>query len=607
MKIPELFISLRDDGLLFDMDIEFAVFVCGVAEGTDINMDSLFSASVFASNSVLRNKDICLDLGKLAGKPFSEYFASVGDESEIEEHSAGLGNSFFPPLAKWTEDLKASGTTGKPGEDKIFILDEKKRFYLHKYWQYENSLAVKTVNRIRNSTAGPDQEIRRLLEKYFPPRGPLPDLQKLAAETALNSKFTLISGGPGTGKTTTASKILAMISEMNPGRNPSILLAAPTGKAASRLSESINRIKNSSAFPSEMKAHIPDKAHTVHRLLGVLPGKTGFLHNRENPLDTDTLVIDEASMISLPLMSKLMDAVPENSRVIMLGDKDQLSSVEAGSVLADFCDAMASGDDENIPGAAVVLTESMRFKDDDGIGLLASEVRKGNIAAALKILGENDHGAVSMLPLPPEDKLGKTVLDFMGGAYAEIMKAGSPAAALDIFSTFRILCARKKGTYGADGINLLIENTITGNGRGAFYHGRPVMILKNDYASGLFNGDIGIIWESGGALKAYFPCEDGMRTFIPGMLPPHESAFAMTIHKSQGSEFDSVLMIMPERESPLLTRELVYTGITRAKKKVILLGDEKTVGYAIGNRSSRNSGLKDALLREYHGRVSCLL
>jgi len=327
-------------------------------------------------------------------------------------------------------------------------------------------------------------------------------------------------------------------------------------------------------------------------------------------------VIDEASMISLPLMSKLMDAVSENTRIIMLGDKDQLSSVEAGSVLADLCDVFEmeklssataklyqetgggkiqeSNGDGRISDAAVLLKKSMRFKDSGGIGGLAAAVNNGDAAKAFAILHSRSPELLRE-ELPSKKDLEARTAAFISKIYEKMISASGPSEALKIFNTFRILCARKSGSYGADTINGLIEKNL-GHESGTFYHGRPIMVLKNDYGTGLLNGDIGIMWNNGGTLFAAFPDKDNrIKTFIPGMLPAHETAFAMTIHKSQGSEFDSVLLVMPEKESPLLTRELLYTGITRAKTGVGIWGGEKTISHAIESRTFRDSGLRDML------------
>lgn len=620
MKIPEIFEKMRDRRLVFDMDIEFALFVSELAEkNCGMNAENIFSAAVFASNSVLRGKNICLDLGRLAGKSYLEYFIISGDETALEEDQTDIEKHCFPPLEKWTEELEKSGICGKPGDFKILIADAKNRLYLYKYFLAEKSLAEKIIGKIKEKNHEVSSErLKELLDKYFPAQNQaeVPDLQRLSAFMAVRSNFTLISGGPGTGKTTTASKILAILYELSGGSGAPVVLAAPTGKAASRLSESISRIKSSPDFPDAIKNAMPEKAHTVHRLLGVVPGEAGFIHNAENPLDAETIVIDEASMISLPLMSRLMDAVSENTRIIMLGDKDQLSSVEAGSVLADLCDIFEmekfshataklyqetgggriqeSDGAGRISDAAVLLKKSMRFKDSGGIGGLASAVNNGNTAKAFAIL-KSGTPELTMEGLPSKKDLEAKAAAFISKIYEKMVSAPNPADALKIFNTFRILCARKSGPYGADTINSLIEKSL-GHEAGTFYHGRPIMILKNDYGTGLLNGDIGIMWNNAGTLAAAFPDKDNkIKTLIPGMLPAHETAFAMTIHKSQGSEFDSVLLVMPEKESPLLTRELLYTGITRAKTGVGIWGGEKTISHAIESRTFRDSGLRDML------------
>ncbi|MCJ7596538.1 MAG: exodeoxyribonuclease V subunit alpha, partial [Desulfobacterales bacterium] len=451
------------------------------------------------------------------------------------------------------------------------------------------------------------------------------DWQKVAVSTALLRKFTVISGGPGTGKTTTVAKIMALLLEQTGGERLRIGLVSPTGKGAARLQEALKAAKGTLDCHDSIKADIPEEASTIHRLLGSIPGTPYFRHNAKNPLPLDVLVVDEASMVDLALMSKMTQALPRQGRLILLGDKDQLASVEAGAVLGDICDtgrshgfsprfchdlAEATGYEfEPEPGGPgiqdciVELRKSYRFSEKSGIAVVSRAVNEGDGHLALACLREGGYKDVRWRNLPRPDALAGAMRERVIEGFREALQANDPLAAFDHFEQFRILCALREGPYGVVAVNAMVQGVLREEGlispEGKWYKGRPILVTRNDYNLRLYNGDVGIVLPSPEAdqeLRAHFPAPDGsLRTFHPLRLPEHETVYAMTVHKSQGSEFDRVLLVLSDRDVPVLSRELIYTGITRAKGEVEIWGSDAVFRGAIARRTVRTSGLRDAL------------
>lgn len=498
-------------------------------------------------------------------------------------------------LENWRRKLERSPVVGKPGEYKPLILDGRSRLYLYRYWEYQEKLA----NLIRKWVVQDVKDIdfkllEEGLERLFPAnQTEETDWQKVAAFTALTQRFCVISGGPGTGKTTTVAKILALLLEQNSRQK--IALAAPTGKAAARLQESILREKMKSVFDGIRDA-IPEEASTLHRLLGSIPDSPYFHHNAKNRLSADIVVVDEASMVDMALMSKLVQAIAPDARLILLGDKDQLASVEAGAALGDICESECRG--------IVQLRESYRFRGDSGIGAVSLAVNLGNADHALSCMKDETHGDIRWKELPRRDDLVRGIRDTVIQGFKDYLQAiHDPLKIFQQFEQFRILCALRKGPYGAVAVNKAAERILMGKNLikpdKTWYEGRPVMITRNDYHLRLFNGDVGITLpdpEAGNGLRVFFPDADGLpRKVHPLRLPEHETVYAMTVHKSQGSEFDNVLLLLPDRDSPVLTRELIYTGVTRAIHHVEIWGTESIFREAVSRRIQRTSGLRDAL------------
>jgi len=568
---------------------------------------------------------VCLDLTQVAGKPLTE----VLDGTECRKSC--------PQLAHWIKVLRESRVVGSPGEYKPMILDDAGRLYLYRYWEYEQIVADNLTQRASRPCPGVDHALLEDgLKRLFPePSGGSeanagePNWQKIAAMTAVCRMFCVISGGPGAGKTSTVVKVLALLIEQAKGKPLRIALAAPTGKAAKRLQESIRETKGKLASPAEIIRLIPDEASTIHRLLGIGHSFSRPHYHEGNPLPYEVVVVDEASMIDLPLMAKLVQAVAPSARLIILGDKDQLASVEAGGVLSDICGLglrwpsnVVASDGETDAGQGeiplrqeglsflVILGKSYRFGSDSGIGVLSRSVKEGEGKRALSLLKgltANKYQDIAWRPCPPAAALPKAIAERVIQEYADYFTAKDPNDAFQLFNRFRLLCAMRQGPYGAERLNALIEDELRRAGliksrSRRHYPGQPIMISCNDYQLGLFNGDLGLILPDptapDTALSAYFPTSDGAMRKIPlSLLPGHETVYAMTVHKSQGSEFDRILLLLPDTDAKILTRELIYTSITRAKNYVEVWSQEEIFLSAVSRRIERQSGLQDALLK----------
>ncbi|WGS43206.1 AAA family ATPase [Burkholderia sp. JSH-S8] len=639
-----------------------------------------------------------------------------------------LAQRYDEPLADVRAALAASGIaafgTLERGDERPLIVDRHDRLYLARYFDYERRLADALVAQAGEGVAAdalaPDV-LRERLARYFGPAAGDVDWQRVAAIVALTGRVTIVSGGPGTGKTTTVVGVLACLLDAHPDLR--VALAAPTGKAAQRMQEALHA--RAGDLPPELAAQLPNTSYTLHRLLGG-GGAAGFRHHRDNPLPYDLIVVDEASMIDVALAAHLLDALAPGARLVLLGDKDQLAAVEAGAVFAelsarpsfsaaararivealgideaafvaalpvpdDVAPAAApvaaepvrrpaaaakidtrqaslfddeppveaavtidepAGDADEAPawieadelqwldavplpplGAAplvvatveavavaagtpspapladcvVWLERNYRFGLDSPIGRLSLAIRRGAVQEALDALPASDAAAASfhedagdMLATSTIERLAQrfsAYLDALRDALAA--PAPDPLPLFDALNRFRILCATRGGSRGAEHVNALVASHVRRAARvplavGAhWFTGRPVMVTRNDYALGLFNGDIGIaLPDAHGALRVWFRRADGTaRAVSPAALPPHETAFALTVHKSQGSEFDEAALVLPATFGRVLTRELVYTAVTRARTRVQVIGGRRVLAQAIAARTQRDSGL----------------
>lgn len=502
-----------------------------------------------------------------------------------------------------------------PGQGTPLVLDAG-RVYLARYWDYENGLAQRLKARVADQAMLDLPGLSQALDRYFPPSEGI-DYQRLAAALAALKSFCVISGGPGTGKTRTLAAILALLLDLADGKELRIGLAAPTGKAAARMTESLGKAKLELGLTPELAARLPEQASTLHLLLGLGFGRVQPKFDQTNPLPLDVLVVDEASMIDLPMMAKLLAAVPRSAKLILLGDKDQLASVEAGRVLADICGdgdnswsdglraqlaAVAAGlvpqgadQSGSIQDAVVVLQKTWRFEATGQIGQLAQAARAGDAAAFMAAM-EADPGCWH----PAEPKALAEVLTHQAlPIYRQLMQADQPEQALALLEQLRVLCALNEGSFGVAGINQWFERQLRPLSRAQWqqiYHGQPIILSRNDHAQQLYNGDTGILWQlPEGAWFAYLQSANGVRAIPLAQLPPHQTLYALSIHKSQGSEFERLILVLPPTDAQHLTRELLYTGITRAKQRLSLVAEKAPLSTALKRQVQRGSGLGERL------------
>lgn len=613
-KIMVEFGKISQEAIFSDMDREFSLFISGIDKTPETVLAALLVSNITMAGNV------CLYLPAFAATPLREVMADTECDAVL------------PQLDRWRDALGKSPAAGKPGDFAPMILDGRGRLYLQRYWYYEDMLA-RNIKERTIVKPEPYSGVPLMLDNLFPSEqtcsesqknAKQPDWQKVAAAVSILNHFTVISGGPGTGKTTTIARILIAlcILEAQKGQKLSAAVTAPTGKAAARLMESINgaleRVNIDISTSMILKNTIPTEPHTIHRLLGYKKGSTFFRHHRDNPLPYDLVIVDESSMADLPLMAKLFDAVPLKSRIILLGDNNQLSSVESGAVLGDIC----SGPDgfttefaemikstgsgfESISGSVVplvadsivMLKKSFRFHEQSGIGALSSLVNNGKSDEVIKLLLGGQYSDVHFIEPEGNSSQSKNI-DFLIESiameeYSKSLRVANPYDAFELLTRFRVLTPVRKGQGGVEEINRQIDR-LAGR-QGGFYSGLPVIVKRNDYGMGLYNGDIGIFLKSEDGLRVFFQGQSGFRKFMPGRLPEHETAYALTVHKSQGSEFDRVLLVIPESRSPVLTREMLYTGITRARKEIIIVASRKSIARMVENPVKRHSGLTEAL------------
>lgn len=614
--------------------------------------DSLLLYLMLASAQVAQGH-LCLDLSAAADDPLQ-----LLPVAQRQRRQAQLLTAFcqqYPPsqiaasLAQYPELIATDASQHK----QPFVL-KAQRLYLRRYANDEaviaDFIAGRRVADLTLRQQLQPEVLRTLLQQLFPANGTDIDWQQQACALAASSYFAVITGGPGTGKTTTVLKLLLLLVEQaNLGLN--IILAAPTGKAAARLTESLaqSRARLAETVPhlAHLLPHLPVRAQTVHRLLSPMPDGNGFRYNATQPLPADVVIVDEASMLDVSLFAALVRALPANCRLILLGDKDQLASVEAGAVLAEICRHAEAGGyshatsqwlagltgvslperylsalSDPLDQQVVMLRHSHRFGADSGIGMLARAVNQGDSHLATlfpKLTTSSVEGqpaeiaAVVLQPQQLAQQVSRHLTKLLQPYFACLQQTVNPdnmneqAIALhQQFSRLQLLCAVRQGPAGVETINQALElhlqqQRLIGRHSG-WYHGRPVIILQNDYGTGLMNGDIGICLavaqEGKVELRVAFLQPDGssgraVRWFLPGRLPPLETAFALTVHKSQGSEFSHAILLLPPTDSPVLTRELVYTAITRAKQQFSLyLTDWQILSAAISRKIARRGGLR---------------
>ncbi|WP_223465718.1 exodeoxyribonuclease V subunit alpha [Pseudomonas sp. GL-RE-26] len=648
-------------GWLRALDKAFVAFLHELAPEDD----PLVLLAAALTSHQLGHGHVCLDLFETLKEP--DFALSLPPEGDVQSGAMLLPSQLLGSLdgAHWCKVLAASNLVALAADSRDNVRDRPlvlsgKRLYLRRYWAYERRIDLSLRERLTEHESTPSDLLQRLTGLFGPARpGEVIDWQKLACALATRSAFSIVTGGPGTGKTTTVVRLLALLQApaVEAGMPLRIRLAAPTGKAAARLTESISQQVRTLKVTEDVREKIPSDVTTVHRLLGSRPGTRHFRHHAGNRLPLDVLVVDEASMIDLEMMANLLDALPAHARLVLLGDKDQLASVEAGAVLGDLCrDAeagwyspqtrqwletvsgeslQASGLQEDVQGThplaqqVVMLRHSRRFGEGSGIGQLARWVNQQQPEEARKLLSARSHDDVYCLALKGEQDraLERLLLDGHGEGpqgyrhYLSVLRNQRPSLdspledscwidwarqVLQAFDAFQLLCAVRKGPWGIEGLNQRVTDALLRarliDSDQQWYEGRPVLMTRNDYGLGLMNGDIGIalkLPEQEGhgkqVLRVAFPRNDGqggVRFVLPSRLNDVETVYAMTVHKSQGSEFAHTALILPDALNPVLTKELIYTGITRAKDWFTLIESRAGVfEEAVKRRVKRLSGL----------------
>ncbi len=523
--------------------------------------------------------------------------------------------------SQWRTVLQSASAVspGNEEDSALLVIDASDRIYLMRYYSHEQFVAQSLKTALSGKTTPVEPAaLKAALDTVFPSNTSEPDWQRLAVAVAVRQRFCVISGGPGTGKTRTVASLLCLLQYFaeEPLR---MALTAPTGKAAARLAQSIQRElpKLTALFPKAAET-VPSEASTLHRLLGYRSDGQ-FRHNARQPLALDLLLVDEASMLDLAMMARLLDAVAPSTRLILLGDRDQLASVEVGNVLGDICgnhfdfasaemldylralEPLATEQLEPtqhvVADGICLLRRSYRFDDTSSVGKVSRAINQGDWASTKALLRANNYD----LEYFDSDAQGhKAVTDKVVAHFKALLACESPQLALKQLSRFQLLCCLRMGAAGVQDLNERMAQLLRRAGVIAstdYFKGRPVMVVQNDYSQGLYNGDVGLLWpDEQGDIQAWF--DDGLgglRSFLPARLPEHESCFAMTVHKTQGSEFHEICLFLPEHVAPILTRQLLYTGVTRAREKVSICGPKSVVKHMVSASLQRHSGLADAL------------
>lgn len=602
-------LRLQAEGALREIDLAFAALL----------RDRLHAPATVALAGALAMRAVALGHSSFALTDAYRLLDALGTSAQL------------PDADDWVAALAASACVAHadhardPGALLAFAHG---RIALRRYARYEQSLAESLHRRAQITTdldadAAMSSALRRLFLRDEAVAHDDLDRQALAAVMALRRRLLLVTGGPGTGKTTTVARLLALQLLVARSRNaplPRIALAAPTGRAAARLGEAIDGVIRTDLAAGRLDADvadaIPRQARTLHRLLGTQAGRVSFRHDAAHPLPFDIVVIDEASMVDLPLMAKLVAAVPVDATLVLLGDPDQLPAVEAGDVLGGLCAACGDGlalpaqdaafagavlgvsvpsraEAKPLAGARVHLLRGWRQADAVALQALAEAMQQGDRDTVFARLRGDDpslvwrHGDAGALA----ESMRLEALP----AYAAVRDADDPQQALSRAPALRVLTALRRGPFGAEHWNAWCAAEL--GARTPYFHGRLLMIAANSERHGLYNGDLGVVWrDAQGDTAVWFDTAQGLRAWRPAQLPAHASAYVTTVHKAQGSEFDSVFLILPDADARVLSRELLYTALTRARRRVSLWAMPEALDRALERRTWRDSGL-DARLR----------
>ena len=570
--MSDLLQELRENDLIADIDWHFARLI---AKFDRHERPEVALAAALASVRT-RAGHVCLDLVECAGRPLETVFDDTGpSEREIPSRT-------LPPLDRWREALLASPVVAGPDCEgpRPLVLDARGRLYLARYRNAERSVAKALLAMAESvdSVANADAKLDDLFQAEDRD-------QRRAAEAVLRHRLCVVTGGPGTGKTYLAARLIALFLDLGLAKQDRIALAAPTGKAAARLQESVaGQIEELARTVRALEGYVAN-ATTVHRLLYRARSGAG--------LPVDAVVLDEASMVDLALMSRLVDVLPDHARLVVLGDAHQLSSVQPGAVLGDLC-AVGQSSDSPLHGCVVELSGSRRFAKDSGIGRLAEAIVSGNAAAAIAALADQSDPETEMRPLADPRAFERLAAHHAVESWAPCLRNPRELG----FPKLRVLCAHRHGPFGTQRFNRLVEAELRQRGlvgREEFYPGRPIIVTRNDRATELSNGDTGVVVGDAEGRRVLFPelkRTDGQPFEVsPARLPDHESFFALTVHRAQGSEYEEVAFVPGPADARATTRELFYTAVTRARSRAIVYGDAASVVHAVGRATERVGGL----------------
>ncbi len=606
---------IKEFRIFSDFDIYFSQFITRIS---DKKPPELFYSALLLSYTNSEGH-VCLDLKTMHTPSMPK---------DVLERIIGHFST-----DQWKEILISCSVVGKPGDFRPLILDNT-LLYLHKQWQYETDVA-KALNAFSVSSVDiTDSEgLSKLLDLYFPQENDEINLHRIAAYIAATKKLCIITGGPGTGKTSTVVNILAFLIELTQNKDLKIALAAPTGKAAARMEEAVKRAKKNLKNSNSIEDIMPSSATTIHRLLGAIPNSHLFRYGPKNLLPVDIAVIDEASMVDLSIMAKFLGALPHDCRLILLGDHNQLASVQAGSVLGDICNQeylaifsrpfykkarnfvkidmsehKSLQDEAGLADCIVELKKRYRFKKI--IADFSEAVKNGESDTAFSCMNKSVSGVLSWIEMQHGKLLPNSIKEEIIHGWKAYLETENIDNMFTAFDNFRILSVLRSGLFGVETLNKIVENILSETElltpASQWYAKKPIMITKNNYRLNLYNGDTGIIAPdpASGELKAWFPAQnrggkDPFRSFSLSRIPAYKTAFAITAHKSQGAEFNSILLMLPESDTQLLTRELIYTAITRAREKISICGKETLFKISVKRRIDRKSGLREKLWGKY--------
>jgi exodeoxyribonuclease V alpha subunit len=598
----------RSLGLLSPLDVQFSVRLAGLYGEESV---AVRWALAIASRQEAAGH-VCADLHRLAsvglvadtgdsGAPYSALAASDSVENWIQ----AIRNSALVEVV--------SSPSNQASDSRPLVLDDRGRLYLRRAYESQRTLASLLAARARNDDFPIDwTRVEAGFERFGVQSMAGDDAPERALRMALARPLSIITGGPGTGKTTIVARLIALLLEQAIATDapvPRVRLLAPTGKAAAAMSSAFARERASLDVPSAVRDEMVMTAETIHRALYAQTRRDAFGRPQAFQLKEDVVVVDEASMVDLDMMTRLFSASEKVGRIVLLGDPDQLASVDSGAVLAELCAGQSSSGSDGASGnsngtgldaSIVTLRTSYRFSAAGGVGRLADAIRRGDADEVIAILDDPNVPEVERCEVDSIEAVRTRLIEASRDMHRAIQDADAPDQKLDRMGDYRVLCAHRRGPLGVESLSAVLDETAAAErhttARSGWWRGRMLLVTHNAPDQDLWNGDVGLIEDSTSGLRALFPDrQGGVRALSAARMPMHESAIAMSVHKSQGSEFDVVDLVLGDRASRLMTRELLYTGVTRARGRLRIHASESVVRDAVVTRVSRDSALAQLL------------